>query len=84
MRQACSRVLIHNREPRQGATLSRPIHDKRRGPDVIGMFGASTETRAIRQPEACPLRLLRRDFQAVLTPDPLAPLMSGNLDFMLQ
>lgn len=50
----------------------------------MGMFGASTETRASRQPEACPLRLLRRDFQAVLTPDPLAPLMSGNPAFLLQ
>jgi hypothetical protein len=53
-----------------GAVLDEVV-----GPDVVRVFGAQAEARAVREPEPSPLGLLGRDLQPLAAPDPLDPLV---------
>jgi hypothetical protein len=51
------------------------VFDKVVGPDVVRTLGAQTDARAVGEPEPATLRLLRRNFQPLASPDPFDPLV---------
>ena len=56
--------------PVMGAVLDEVI-----GPDVVAMFRAQSNARAVIEPETSPFWLFGRDFQPPASPDPFHPLI---------
>ena len=51
-----------------------PVLDEVTGPDVVAMFRAQSNARAVVEPETAPFWLFGRDFQPLASPDPFNPL----------
>jgi hypothetical protein len=51
------------------------IRHKIIGPDMVPMHWPEADTRAIIEPQTTPLRLLMGNFETLLPPDPLDPLV---------
>lgn len=82
--QAFSGEFINNHKDAKRLSFMGPIHNEVIGPDMIGPARSQSDARTEIEPESATLRLLLRDIQSFLTPDPLNSLVVYQLAFPLQ
>src|SRR5690606_17461232 len=71
--QALPRVLVHQRQPLQGAPAGRTIKHKVPAPDVVLLLGFAEMAAVLAAPQSPLLPLLLRDFQPFPTPQAIHP-----------
>jgi hypothetical protein len=73
--QILTRVLVDNGQDLNGPSVVCSIRQKIIGPDMVAMRGPEADTRAVIEPKPTPFGLFFRNFQSLLTPDTLHPLV---------
>jgi hypothetical protein len=73
--QALTAVLINDREHLDGPPVMCAVCHKIIRPDMVSMGRSKTNTRPVIEPKTPPFRLLLGNFETLLPPDPLDPLV---------
>jgi hypothetical protein len=74
-RQRLSAILVDNGQNLDCLSVVCPIRHKIIGPDMVGMRGFETDPGAVMKPQPTPFGLSLGDFEPLLTPDTLRPLV---------